>query len=368
MIVFWVIAALISVAACGVILHGARAAPSGPLETVNPALALHRRALAEVDALAARGALAEDEHLALRSEAARRLLAAAQEVPAPAFDRPRDRYAVLVVAALAPALALAVYSFVGAPGYGDQPMTERITAWRADDPRSLDAAQMAAVLKTIVLERPADAEPLRALGIAQMAAGEPVAAQTALRKAINLAPSRADLWSTLGEAFAAAADGEVGADSQSAFREALKRDPSNLAARYYLGRAVMAAGDKAAAVASWTAVLAELPIGDPRRVALEQEIAFAEGRAAPSGPTAAQVAAAQGQVGPEQIRAMIDGLAQRLATRPDDPDGWVRLVRAYGVIGETAKRDATLATARAQYAKRPEVLQALAAAATGAAR
>ena len=368
MIVFWIIAALMSAAASVAILRGAASGARTTGAAEMPAGALHRRDLAEVAALAYRGLLEEDERAALRAEAARRLLAAADaRPPASEPERPGDRRLVLAISALAPVLAVAAYIVVGAPAYSDQPFLKRVAAWRGGDPRALTAPQMAAVLEVIVTERPGDPEPLRALGIARMAAGEPVAAQTALRRAINLAPGRADLWAALGEAFASATEGEVGSDAQAAFREALKRDPANVPARYYLGRAALAAGDKAAAVAAWRSLESELPAADPRRGALIRDIAIAEGRAKPSGPSSAQIAAAQGQVGPEQIRAMVEGLAQRLTASPDDPEGWVRLVRAYGVIGDTAKRDAALKTARARYGARPDILKALDAAAAGAA-
>jgi cytochrome c-type biogenesis protein CcmH len=67
-------------------------------------------------------------------------------------------------------------------------------------------------------------------------------------------------------------------------------------------------------------------------------------------------------VGPAQIQGMVDGLAARLKANPDDPAGWVRLVRAYTVLGETGPRDAALAEARSRYAGRADVLAALAAA------
>jgi cytochrome c-type biogenesis protein CcmH len=59
---------------------------------------------------------------------------------------------------------------------------------------------------------------------------------------------------------------------------------------------------------------------------------------------------------------MVDGLAARLRANPDDPAGWVRLVRAYTVLGETDRRDAALAEARSRYAGRADVLAALTAA------
>jgi cytochrome c-type biogenesis protein CcmH len=61
---------------------------------------------------------------------------------------------------------------------------------------------------------------------------------------------------------------------------------------------------------------------------------------------------------------MVDGLAARLQANPDDPEGWVRLVRAYGVLGEGDRQASALAAARKRYAGRADVLTALAAAAS----
>ncbi len=362
MVMFWIVAAVLSaVASIAVLAAGAAAARSVPAE--NLALAIHRRELVEIDDLTERGVLAPVERDVLRAEAARRLLAAADEpVAVGTVSGKADRITVPAIAAAAPLLAVAIYCLVGSPGYADQPFLQRVSGWRAADPRTLTAAQMAAALELIVKERLGDPEPLRALGIVQMASGQYAPAQINLRKAVDLAPRRADLWAGLGEAFAGEADGTVTADAAAAFDQALKLDPSNAPARYYLGRAALAAGDKPAALAQWRAVLATLPQGDPRRAPLLAEMASAEtGALVPGtgGPSAAQVTAAQGQVGGAQIRAMVAGLAARLASSPDDADGWVRLVRAYGVLGDTAKRDAALKAARAHFAGKSDILKAL---------
>jgi cytochrome c-type biogenesis protein CcmH len=60
---------------------------------------------------------------------------------------------------------------------------------------------------------------------------------------------------------------------------------------------------------------------------------------------------------------MVDSLAARLAAHPNDPSGWVRLVRAYGVLGQSAKQAAALERARSLFAGRPDVLGELVAAA-----
>src|SRR3546814_14211377 len=52
----------------------------------------------------------------------------------------------------------------------------------------------------------------------------------------------------------------------------------------------------------------------------------------PRGPTAGDVEAAQDMTPEEReafIRSMVDQLAARLEAEPADPDGWLRLARAY---------------------------------------
>jgi cytochrome c-type biogenesis protein CcmH len=100
-----------------------------------------------------------------------------------------------------------------------------------------------------------------------------------------------------------------------------------------------------------------MPADDPRQDALKAAIAEAEGAPAPS--------AGPGLSGDQMtaVRGMVAGLAERLKTAPDDPEGWVRLVRAYAVLGEADKRDAALKDARARYAARPDILDQLAKAA-----
>ena len=65
----------------------------------------------------------------------------------------------------------------------------------------------------------------------------------------------------------------------------------------------------------------------------------------------------------DAIRGMVAGLAAKLEANPGDGEGWVRLVRSYAVLGDTAARDRALATARKRFAADPELLQALDAAA-----
>jgi cytochrome c-type biogenesis protein CcmH len=357
MIWLWVAAALISAALAVLIVQ--RAAAAGRLQRgENPALAVYRRQMAELDELAERGVLADVERRSVRAETGRRLLAAAERSDAPTGSaRP---ITILIAAAAVPLFALGAYVLIGAPGYADQPFKARLADWRAADPQTLAPGQMAAILRAIAAERPTDPEPLRQLAVAEFAAREPTEAIQALHRAIALSPRRADLWELLGQALVAQAGGDGDADAQDAFRHVIAIDPTSPNARYFLARARIAGGDVAGGLADWRALAAILPNNDPRGQVLATEIQ----QVATTGklPPARQ----DQSVGTPQIQAMVDGLAARLQSNPDDPAGWVRLVRAYGVLGETDRRDQALAAARSRYAGQPAILAQLNAAQSAA--
>jgi len=355
MIWLWIAAALISAALAALIIQRA-ASVSQAQRGANPALAVYRRQMAELDELAERGVLAEGERRSVRAETGRRLLAAAERGEAP-LKRSRP-LVILCAAAAAPLAAVGCYLALGAPNYPDQPFMARLADWRNADPATLAAPQMAAILRVLAAERPSDPQPLFELARAELASGEPTEAIQALHKAIALAPGYADAWDLLARVKLAQNDGEADADALDAYRRLLALRPDDPNARYYLARARIAGGDVAGGLADWRALEASLPAADPGRVALAQEI----GQVATSGQLPPAQASQDESVGAPQIQAMVDGLAARLQAKPDDPAGWVRLVRAYTVLGETGQRDAALATARRRYAGRPDILSQLAAA------
>lgn len=359
-ILFWLVAALLSAAvAAGVIWRASRAAG---VSSEDPELGVYRRHLAELDDLRARGLLDDEGHRAARAEAGRRLLAAEDRArPAErAVDPRRDRVLVTGAAVASAALALGLYLAVGSPGAPDQPYAARLKAWRSTDPAALDAPRQAAVLADLAKERPQDPQLWMFLGYAQAEAGDPLAAARAFERAARLRPDRAETWAALGEAFVQLSDGQVGADARRAFEQALKVDPASPTARYFLGRAEIEAGRREQGLALWRALAASLAEGDPRRAALQGEIARVESDA---GSAAAAVAAAAPEDQAQMIEGMVEGLAARLETQPDDPQGWARLVRAYGVLGRTADQQRALAQARDLFADRPADLAQIEAAA-----
>jgi cytochrome c-type biogenesis protein CcmH len=153
------------------------------------------------------------------------------------------------------------------------------------------------------------------------------------------------------------ADGQESEAAQKAFREALKRDPKAIFARLHLARAKQQGGDPTGAKAIIQSVMADVPPADPRRPNLDQavqEILTPQPALAGPAMNGDQMA---------MIRSMVSGLAAKLKSNPDDPEGWVRIVRSYSVLGDTKARDAALRDARARYRERADVLSQLDAAA-----
>jgi cytochrome c-type biogenesis protein CcmH len=358
MIGFWIAAALVSAAAALLILW--RAGRARADVSAHATRGVYARQLDEIDDLAARGLIAEPERQAARAEAGRRLIGAArQEDAAVGAAAPgAGRRIALACAVAAPLLAVAVYLVIGSPQRPDQPFAKRLAAWRRADPASLDAQRMSALLEQLTQERPKDAQLLVFLARAEAAQDQMPLAVRTLQRAARLAPERADVWAQIGEGLLEMNGGEMTPDARDAFEHSLRIDPKTPLARYQLARADIAAGRADQGLAVWRALAAQLAVGDPRRADLESEIAAV----ARTGRLPAPAAAAPAPSSDEQrafIQSMVDRLAARLKTQPDDPAGWARLIHAYGVLGEEDRRQAAIAEVRRRYVARPDVVKSI---------
>jgi len=80
---------------------------------------------------------------------------------------------------------------------------------------------------------------------------------------------------------------------------------------------------------------------------------------APSGPSAEDVKAAE-SMSPEDraamIIAMVDQLAARLADNPENPQGWIRLLRARTVLEQNVQKAKDIETIKAVFSDRPDTL------------
>jgi cytochrome c-type biogenesis protein CcmH len=212
------------------------------------------------------------------------------------------------------------------------------------------------------LERsPGDGRGWEVLAPVYMRLGRFDDAVKARRNALALNGANAERESALGEALVAAGNGIVTAEAKTAFERALAHDAGDVRGRYFLGLAAEQDGQREQATAIWRAMLAGAPADAPWAEFVRGALARVSGAPiAPRGPTAEDVAAASDMSADQRlqmIRGMVAQLAERLQHDGSDVDGWLRLVRAYMVLGERDKAQGAAADARRALDRDPGKLK-----------
>jgi cytochrome c-type biogenesis protein CcmH len=215
------------------------------------------------------------------------------------------------------------------------------------------------------------AKDWRVVGWAYLENGRAEESAAAYRRAAELEPANAENWSSLGEALQVASQTFV-PEAGDAFQRALKLDPSDPRARYFLAVQKDLRGDHKGAVDDWIAFLRDTPPGAPWEADLRRNIEQtaqkhnidlagrlpAPGRGSPAtaaipGPSPEQLAAASSIPPGEQdqmVKAMVERLEGRLKQNPRDAEGWIRLMRSRMVLGETDAARRALGAGLAAFA------------------
>lgn len=331
----------------------------GPADRPAADVAFYKAKLAEIDRESASHLLSAEEAEAAKTEAARRLLRAADTHPAakaasektaakPASARFRLQFTAVAALALVPLLSFGLYTYLGHPAWPDEPLAARL-----DTPgQKMTLAEAVAKVEAHLLKDPNDGRGYEVLAPAYLGLGRYDDAVRAAGLAIQKLGATPERQTVYGETLVYSANGIVTEDARKLFQEAAKANPPPLKALYFLGLAANEDGDKAKALSYWQRLATMLPQGSGARADLEARIAALEGKPPQSAETMSQ-AAAIAQMTPQAqsaaIHGMIDRLAARLAQNGHDIDGWLRLVRAYKVINEVDKARAALATARRDF-------------------
>ena len=223
-------------------------------------------------------------------------------------------------------------------------------AWRAaQGVETRDVNGLIALLVKRVRTVPNDLQAWIYLGRGYMGAGDAGDAAKAYARAVALANRSGHpdpgLDTLYGEALVAEANGAVNEEAEGAFRAALKLNPKEQAARFFLAQAMAAHGDKPGALALLNDLLAETPANSPLHQTLVDRIALLTAQGAGGGAP--------------DPKAMVAGLAARLKDNPNDAAGWQRLIRAYSVLNQRAQAQEALATARKTFAGERDTLAAL---------
>jgi cytochrome c-type biogenesis protein CcmH len=279
-------------------------------------------------------------------EIGRRLLAAANPTHQSSMKANtawRRSAAVLSLVGL-PILAVAIYLPLGSPRLQDFPLAQRSRAPDATQPLDALVAQVEQHLE----KNPTDARGWTVLAPVLARLGRFDDAVKAYRNAINYGGETADRRADLGEVIAAAAGGVVTAEAKAEFERAQTLDAGEAKAKYFLGLAAEQDGRKADAASIWRAMLEKAPADAPWRPLVEAALTRVGSTGAPALSDSAMAAAKDMSDGDRStmIRGMVERLATRLKQNGDDVDGWLRLVRAYMVMGDREKAKGALLDAR----------------------
>lgn len=394
---FWIIAALLSL---GVVFFVTRPFFKDA-DVVSTSAAydveVYKRQLRELEREVADGLVSEQEAGAARAEIGRRLLRADSELETSASKTSTFGFARVIVGFLAltiPASATSVYLAVGQPGVMDAPYAGRLAeiqqarAQQQADDGNLGA--MARQLSDRLQNEPEDGDGWLLLARTYMALQRFADAVNAFDRAAQLKPQDPMLFSSMGEAMVFKAEGVVTPEAAKAFEKASSLSGEGQVeprSSYYLAQALYQTGRRDEALSAWIALARAGDPTDPWYPAVYQRVAevseelsqpfenvipepqqaspaqvAASGSSSAPGPTAEDVEAAA-QLSPEEraamIEGMINGLAARLENEPGDFDGWMRLIRARSVSGDTPGAERDLATALNAFSRAPFPRRAL---------
>ena len=369
----WVILAVLTAVVMSFLLHplvGRRADTLGR-DAFNATV--YRDQLNEIEADRERGLIGEAETEAARLEVARRLLAADEDAKAETGATSRaalPRIAFIAVAIALPLAAVGGYLIYGSPRLPDQPLAARLT----DPAKEKDVSVLVARVEARLRAHPEEGEGWDAIAPIYLAGRRYADAAEAYRQAIQLLGPEPKRLSGLGQALVLEQGGIVTEPARLALEEALKRDGSLVEPQILLAVAKEQEGNYEAALEDWRGLLDRQGGNKSWRAMVEQRIANAQAhlsgkpvdRPAPPagmlGPSAADVAAAQ-NMSPADRQAMIEGmvkkLAERLDSNGDDLEGWLRLVRAYTVLGRNGEAQDALARAKNQFAGNAQAIEQL---------
>jgi cytochrome c-type biogenesis protein CcmH len=382
---FWAVAACLAVLVAVLLVGAMRRSPGPVAEGIASDLAVYRDQLAEIDRDLARGTIGPDEAARLRAEIGKRVIEADRGRPRPLTATSGGAgaaAAAIILAAVLPG-AMAVYWALGAPGYPDMALKDRLAgldagiAGRRTQEAELEAqgrVRDAGADQRLVTELAgvADVEALRERFRQSFEGGDLLAAVRVQERLLTLLGEGATSndHANLALALVAEAEGYVSPEAEAALRVSLQADMTNELARYLVGEMFLQGGrfdqtfrfwrplaEGGNPAAPWTASIRER-IGEVAELAGVRY----EPPAGAAGPGADDIAAA-GEMSPEDRQAMIEGmvaqLSDRLATDGGTVEEWNRLIRSLAVLERLPEAQTIYDEAKVKFEGRPAELSFL---------
>jgi cytochrome c-type biogenesis protein CcmH len=325
--------------------------------TASADIAVYKDQLKEIVADEARGTLGPDEAENARAEVGRRLLRVTQEsaeskTSDSAASRNRFITPVSLVTSIAlPVASLALYLAYGAPGMPAQPLSERL----AETTETSKPNDLVAKVEERLRDHPEDGRGWDVIAPVYYAMGRYADSADAYQKAIQLLGEDQRRLQGFANSRIRMENGIVPDDARKALQRILVLAPKSIEPRIWLALAKEQDGRLTEAAADYKDLITNAPNDAPWRTVLKDRLAKLDPKSAaslpsdqnaaanaappppaeamPSGPDASAVMAMKPEERQAFITRMVDGLAARLKADGSDADGWLKLIRAYEVLG-----------------------------------
>jgi len=349
---FWILVAALTAAVAAILLYPLLRGAKAVNDTHAGEAAVYRDQLRELDRDLAGGLISANEADYARAEIGRRLIGVSAARVADRMVPKHHRLSEAFVLLLLPIVGLCLYVLMGRPDLPSQPLAARL-----ENPGN-DMAILVAKAERHLAQNPDDGKGWDVLAPIYFNSMRVADAENAYRHAIRLLGPSAARLDGLAETLMATADGVVTEEARQVLEQALRLQPDNPKASFYLALGMEQAGKAGEAKAAFEALAKQSPADAPWLPLVTEHIAK-NGGALPSGPanapgnpTEADVAAAENlNAGDQQqmIKGMVASLDARLTEDPNNLDGWLRLVRSYVVLQDRDRAVGALKRALAAF-------------------
>ena len=317
----------------------------------KPDIDVYKAQLNELESDLERGIVTEDEANKSRIEIERRILSAASsEQKDIKEEAPNTMIAVVLLVTLLTAPLL--YPVLGTPDMPDYPRSiadeARMEGEQGEEYKN--TLELRDKLISQLADRAPDAQGLVYLSHLEMNLGNFQSAAEALYQAQVIDPDSFDLQLMYGESLIVAAKERVTPAALVVLNRATKMQPDHPGPKYYLALADYQAGDIEIAYRDWFEISKGLDGQSPLKPLVDfwanragRELGVVQGLPETRAPSISseQAEAIQNMDEGEQaelIHQMVLQLAEKQSENPGNIEGWLRLSRAYMVLGQ--KQDA----------------------------
>jgi len=333
-------------------------------------LLIYKDQLVEVEKDLEKGVLSKSESDAARIEVSRRILLADKrsklEKQTVSISQNHNKLITFIILIFILAGSFSIYAFLGNPSLPDMPLQARLAEIKENRSQRIsqeeaellvpdeiieapsDYLALVSKLRIAMKERPNDIQGLRLLALHEFRLGKYRSARKAHLKIINVLGATATAKDLIdfAEVMIVATNGYVSPEAEFILRRGFEMKPNDGRARYYSGLSMAQSGRPDVTLRLWENLLNEGPDDAPWIPLIKEQIVDVARLVGVNlaqdqlpGPTSEQINSAETMSDidrKEMIQGMVSSLSNRLANEGGTVNEWARLIRALGVLGETA--------------------------------